>query len=213
MRILTALALTLFTSLAGAQVLEVNIWKPKMGGVPGTLAAANEARGIIEKAGGGASIGVDLDGNVHFATYHDNWAGWAKQAAKLEKDKAWSAFLAKWNSDPSAELVENYLLNTPVAGDDDGEVYQVFIWEAEPGRVADMMKAGAEAKALHEKDGAAVSIHVDQMNRMHYAMSFADWDAWAKFQDADHPEFEAWMSKRQQDPTARLVKVYTASSP
>ena len=50
------------------------------------------------------------------------------------------------------------------------------------------------------------------MNRMHYAMSFADWDAWAKFQDADHPEFDAWMGKRQQNPGARLVKVYTASS-
>ncbi len=213
MKTLIAMTLALFTSMAGAQVLEVNIWKPKMGGVPAALAAAKEAQTIIEKAGGVAGVGVDLDGNIHFATYHDNWAGWAKQNAKLGEDKAWTAFLGKWNSDPAAQLVENYLLNTPVAGDDDGDVYQVFIWEANPGRVADMMAAGAEAKALHEKDGAAVSIHVDQMNRMHYAMSFADWDAWAKFQDADHPEFEAWMSKRQQNPSARLVKVYTASSP
>jgi hypothetical protein len=167
---------------------------------------------MIEKAGGSASIGVDLDGNVHFATYHDNWAGWAKQNAKLREDKAWTSFLAKWSEDPAAEVVDNYLLNTPVGSDDEGNVYQVFIWEATPGRVADMMGAGVEARALHEKAGASVSIHVDQMNRMHYAMNFADWDAWAKFQDAEHPEFEAWMRKRQADPTARLVKVYTASN-
>jgi hypothetical protein len=213
MKLSITIALTLFTSLAGAEVLDVDIWEPRMGGMPATLAAARQAQAIIEKAGGNAGIAVDRDGNLHFANYHDNWAEWAKHNASLAKDEDWTAFVAKWNSDPSAKLVENYLLNTPVSGGVDGDVYQVFIWEAVPGRAADMMQAGVQAKALHEKDGAAVSIHVDQMNRMHYVMSFADWDTWAKFQDADHSEFEAWMRKRQQDPTARLVKVYTASSP
>lgn len=46
---------------------------------------------------------------------------------------------------------------------------------------------------------------------MHYVMNFTNWEAWAKFQDADHPEFEAFMQKQQQDPTARLIKVYTTS--
>jgi hypothetical protein len=210
MKSLLALVLALFTSVAGAQVLEVNIWKPKMGGMEATMAAANEARSIIEKEGGNASVGFDLDGTLHFVTTHDNWAGWAAQTKKLENSKAWSAFIAKWNADPAAELIENYLLNTPVPGAD-GDVYQVFIWEAVPGRGAEMFQAGVEAKALHEKDGAAVTIHVDQMNLMHYVMNFASWDAWAKFQDADHPEFEAWMQKQQKNPTARLVKVYTAA--
>ncbi len=210
MRLLIVIALTLFTSLAGAQVLEVNIWKPKMGGSMGTLTAAKEAQAIIAKEGGNASIGVALDGTLHFVTNHDNWAGWAAQTAKLEKSKAWTSFIAKWNADPSAGLVENYLLNTPVAGDD-GDVYQVFIWEAELGRGPDMFQAGVQAKALHEKGGAAVTIHLDQMNHMHYVMNFESWDAWAKFQDADHPEFEAFMQKQQQNPTARLIKVYTAS--
>lgn len=211
MRVLLAIALTLFTSLAGAQVLEVNIWKPKMGGAAGTLAAAKEAQAIITKAEGNVSIAVDLDGTLHFVTYHENWAEWAAQTAKLEKNETWTSFIAKWSADPSAELIENYLLNTPVAGGE-GDVYQVFIWEAELGRGPDMFQAGLQAKALHEKDGAAVSIHFDQMNRMHFVMNFASWDAWAKFQDADHPEFEAFMQKQQQDPTARLIKVYTASN-
>lgn len=210
MRSILVIALSLFTSLAGAQVLEVNVWKPKMGGAAGTMAAAKEAQAIIAKAGGSAIIGVDRDGTLHFVTNHDNWAGWAAHIAKLEKNEAWTSFIARWNADPSAELIENYLLNTPVAGDD-GDVYQVFIWQAELGRGSDMLQAGVQAKALHEKDGAAVTIHLDQMNRMHYVMNFANWDAWAKFQDADHPEFQAFMQKLQEDPTARLVKVYTAS--
>ena len=211
MRVLLAIVLTLLTSLASAQVLEVNLWKPQMGGAAGTLAAAKEAQGIIAKAEGNASIGVDLDGTLHFVTTHENWAEWAAQTAKLEKNDSWTSFIAKWSADPSAELIENYLLNTQVAGGE-GDVYQVFIWEAELGRAPDMFQAGVQAKALHEKDGAAVTILTDQMNRMHYVMNFANWDAWAKFQDADHPEFEAFMQKQQQDPTARLITVYTASN-
>jgi hypothetical protein len=174
------------------------------------MAAAKEAQAIINKAGGSAIIGVDRDGTLHFVTNHKNWTEWAEQTTNLDKNEAWTSFIAKWNSNPSAELIENYLLNTPVAGGD-GDVYQVFIWQAELGRGPDMFQAGVQAKALHEKDGAAVTIHVDQMNRMHYVMNFASWEAWAKFQDADHPEFEAFMKKQQQDPSARLVRVYTAS--
>lgn len=211
MRVLLAIALTLLTSLASAQVLEVNIWKPQMGGAAGTLAAAKEAQAIITKAEGNVSIGVDLDGTLHFVTYHENWAAWAVQTAKLEKNDTWTSFIAKWSADPSAELIENYLLNTHVAGGE-GDVYQVFVWEAELGRASDMFQAGVRAKALHEKDGAAVAILTDQMNRLHYVMNFASWDAWAKFQDTDHPEFEAFMQKQQQDPTARLIRVYTASN-
>mgnify|MGYP001547139783 FL=1 len=211
MRVLLAIALTLLTSLASALVLEVNLWTPQMGGAAGTLAAAKEAQAIIAKAEGNASIGIDLDGTLHFVTYHENWAEWAAQTAKLEKNDSWTSFIAKWSADPSAELIENYLLNTQVAGGE-GDVYQVFIWEAELGRAPDMFQAGVQAKALHEKDGAAVTILTDQMNRMHYVMNFANWDAWAKFQDADHPEFEAFMQKQQQDPTARLISVYTASN-
>jgi hypothetical protein len=210
-KILLAGILLLTTSLASAQVLEVNIWQPKMGGAAATMAAAEEARGIIEKMGGNVQVGLDLDGTLHFVTSHENWAGWAAQTQALEKNATWTAFITRWNADPGAKLVENYLLNTPVPGDD-GDVYQVFIWEPNPGRGADLFQAGVQAKALHEKDGAAVTMHVDQMNRIHYVMNFANWDAWAKFQDAAHPEFEAFMRKQNEDPKGRLVKVYTAAS-
>ncbi len=212
MRMLLALTLALFTSVASAQVLEVNIWKPKMGGMAGTIAAAQKGAAIVREAGGNAGVGLDLEGSIHFVTFHENWADWAKLQDQMSKSEAWDAFVAEWIADPAAELADNYLLNTPMAsGTDGGDVYQVFIFEAMPGRSGDMFKAGAMAKALHEKDGAMVDIHVDQMGRMHYAMGFESWEAWAKFQDAEHKEFDQFMAELEKDPRAELVKVYTAS--
>jgi hypothetical protein len=209
---LIALTLALFTSLASAQVLEVNIWKPKMGGMGGTIAAAQKGAAIVREAGGNASVGLDLDGSIHFVTFHENWADWAKLQDQMSKSEAWDAFVSEWVADPAAELAENYLLNTPMPGSGDGgDVYQVFIWEAMPGRSGDMFKAAAMAKALHEKDGASVDIHVDQMGRLHYVTNFESWEAWAKFQDAEHAEFDELMAELQKDPRATLVEVYTAS--
>ena len=118
--------------------------------------------------------------------------------------------MAKISVKPSATLIDNNLLNTPVPGKD-GSVYQVFIWQPELGRGADLFQAGMKAKAIHEKDGAAVTIHADQMQNMHYVMNFDSWEAWAKFQDSPHPEFQAFMQERSKDPAGRLLKVYTAS--
>jgi len=143
---LAAFCLVLASSLTNAQVLEVNIWKPKLGG---TIAAAQKEAALINEAGGSAS--------------------------------------------------------------GDGDVYQVFIWEPMPGRSADLYRAAAQAKALHEKDGAAVTIHSDQMGHLHYSMNFKTWEDWAKFQDAEHAEFDAFMAEVQKDPSGALIEVYTAS--
>lgn len=210
MKLLIAAFLAFFTSVVSAQVLEVTIWQPHAGGSAATLAAGKEAQSIIAEAGGTAGVAMDLDGSFHFFTSHENWAAWAAQTSKLAKNEAWNAFAARWNDDPAATRKENYLLNTPSPGGN-GDVYQVFIWEALPGGSAGLFKSAMEAKALHEKDGAAVTIHSDQMNRLHYAMNFDSWEAWAKFQDADHKEFDAYMQKAMENPRATLIKVYTAS--
>ena len=148
---------------------------------------------------------------MHYATTFENWAAWAAFGRKLEKSEAWSAFLAKVNQEPSAELEDNYLLNVPAPGGN-GSVYQVFIWESEPGRGNDLFQAAMQAKAIHEKAGASVGINYDQMQRMHYVMSFDNWDAWAKFQDTPNEEFDAFVAEQNKNPNAKLVKVYTASN-
>ena len=91
------------------------------------------------------------------------------------------------------------------------QVLDVNIWQPELGRGADLFQAGMKAKAIREKDGAAVSIHADQMQNMHYVMNFDSWEDWAKFQDSPHPEFQAFMQERSKDPTGKLIDVLTAS--
>ena len=207
---LIASVLLVCSSIAGAQVLEVNIWQPMPGMAQKTVEYAMEGAGIVEELGGNATVGQDRDGSLHFVTNHKNWSAWAAFQKKMSGSKAWASFLAKINAKPSATLINNYLLNTPVPGKE-GSVYQVFIWQPELGRGADLFQAGMKAKAIHEKDGAAVTIHADQMQNMHYVMNFDSWEAWAKFQDSPHPEFQAFMQERSEDPAGRLLKVYTAS--
>ena len=211
MRLLIASVLLLCSSIAGAQVLEVNIWEPMPGMAGDTIKYAKEAEGIITKMGGSAMVAQDRDGSLHFVTSHKNWAEWAAFQKKRSGSDSWSAFMAKIGANPSAKLVNNYLLNTPSPGKD-GAVYQVFIWQPELGRGADLFQAGMKAKAIHEKDGAAVSIHADQMQNMHYVMNFDSWEDWAKFQDSPHPEFQAFMQERSKDPAGKLLDVYTASA-
>lgn len=210
MKILVALALSLCTAVAQADVLEVNIWKPAMGGMPGTIAAAQEGKAIIEEAGGNVSIGIDLDGSLHFVTYHDNWADWASLQGKMSESAAWNNFVGRWMAAPSAELADNYLLDA-VVSDEGGDVYQVSVWEAMPGGSTEMFMVAARAAEIHKKMGAAVSIFADQMGRLHYAMNFEDWDAWAKFQDTESAEWAAFWAEIQKDPKATLMHVYTAS--
>jgi hypothetical protein len=200
----------LTSSSAIAQVLEVNIWKPIVGKVPLTYEYAMEAKAIQEKLGATVSIASDLDGRMHFALSFDNWSNWAEFGNKMADSKDWAGFIGKINAEPSAELESNYLLNVVSPGED-GPVYQVFVWEANPGQVNTLIENTLEAKAIHEKGGASVGVYVDQLNHVHYGMSFPSWEAWAKFQDTPNPEFQNWMSQQNQNPTATLIKVYTAS--
>jgi hypothetical protein len=211
MKKLIASVLLLCASLANAQVVEVNIWKPMPGMAEKTIKYAKEGEAIIDGLGVEAMVGQAMDGTMHFATSHKNWADWAAFQKKLRGSEAWSSFVARFNANPSAELTDNYLLNTPAPGKD-GPVYQVFIWAPELGRGADLFEAGMKAKAIHEKDGSSVTIHSDQMQNMHYVMNFDSWEAWAKFQDSPHPEFQQFMQERSKDPAGRLIKVYTAGA-
>ena len=67
------------------------------------------------------------------------------------------------------------------------------IWSAMPGKATQLLTNGMEAKAIHEKMGAEVSILVDQDNDMHYVMGFSDWAAWGKLLDS-MPGNEEWQS-------------------
>ncbi|MCZ6830984.1 MAG: hypothetical protein O7F73_15625 [Gammaproteobacteria bacterium] len=211
MRTIVLGVMLLFSSFALADVLEVNIWKSMPGKNQLTMQYGQEARAIMEKMGADVIIGADLEGRLHVATGFKNWAAWARFGSKMDNSKEWAAFLEKIAANPSAEREDHYLLNTPAPGRV-GKVYQVFIFEPELGRGGDLVQSGMQAKTIHEKAGARITIHVDQLGKMHYLMSFDSWDAWGKFQDTPNPEFQAFMQAQGKDPKARLVKVYTANS-
>ena len=67
------------------------------------------------------------------------------------------------------------------------------IWSAVPGNGNQLFMNGMEAKTIHEAMGASVSIAADQDGDMHYVLSFSDWAAWGRFQDAAASN-EAWQS-------------------
>ena len=88
-------------------------------------------------------------------------------------------------------------------------MYQVFIWEA-TGTVGALVSSGMEAEKIHEKGGADVSINIDQMNRMHYVMSFDSWEAWGKYmaRQANDEEWNAFVAEASQRQIATLTKVW-----
>ena len=199
------------SSFTVADVLVVNIWKSMPGKNQLTLQYGQEAKAIQNSLGADTTLGVDMEGRMHVARGFKNWAAWAKFGQKLQASKKWAAFLEKTGKNPSAELEDHYMMNTPVPGKV-GAVYQVFIFEPVLGRGSDTFQTAMQAKAIHEKAGARVSINVDQLQKLHYVMSYDSWDDWAKMQDMPNPEFQAFMKKQGDDPKAKLVKVYTATS-
>ena len=192
-----------------ADVLVVNIWDPMPGKGAATVQNSLEARKIHESMGAQALVAADQMGRVHYGLTFDDWAAWAAFGEKLEASKEWQTFWSRVSQSPSAELQDQYMLEQPSPGAP-GKVYQVFIWDAHPGRTADTIERAMGAKAIHEKGGAGVGINVDPFGRVHYVMSFDSWSDWGKFQDAPNDEFQAYMAQISGDPSAELVRIYTA---
>ena len=211
MKIFTLGLLLSMSSFAVAEVLVVNIFKSMPGKNQLTLQYGQEAKAIQSKLGAKITLGVDMEGRMHVARGFKNWAAWAKSTKELRASKEWAAFLEKINKNPSAVLEDNYMMNTPVPGKV-GAVYQVFIFEPVMGRGNDLFQSAMQAKAIHEKAGASVSINIDQLRKLHYVMSYDSWDDWGKMQDTPNPDFQAFMKKQGEDPKGKLVKVSTATS-
>lgn len=208
-RTLLSFVLLFAASLSTAQVLVVNVFESMPGKVPTSLEYAMEAGALFQKMGVSPTIGLDQLDRLHYAVRFDNWTEYAKFQTKLQSSAEWSAFLGKVNANPSATLAENYRMNI-VAPAALGNVIEVFIWQATPGHFNDLLQAGMEAKAIHEKPGGvSVSINADEMNRLHYVMSYESLEAWAKYQDTPNPEFQEFFTKFDQDQIGTLWRHYS----
>jgi hypothetical protein len=156
-------------------------------------------------------VATDRQGRLHYATAHKNWVEWAAFQEKLQASDEWTDFAQKIGTAPAATLEAHYLINQ-VAPMLPSKVYQVYVWEAYPGRRAQLIESASTAQPLHEKLGASVGINVDQMGRVHYLMSFDTWGDWAKFQDADPTEeVSDFFAEFYSNPPGKLVEVYSVT--
>ncbi|MEQ9005135.1 MAG: hypothetical protein RIE74_16360 [Pseudomonadales bacterium] len=95
------------------------------------------------------------------------------------------------------------------------DVLVVNIWNPLPGKAPTTFQYGQEARAIHEKLGANVTVGADQMGRMHYAMAFDNWAAWAEFGkklDAS-ADWAAFIQRINADPSATREDVYMLNQP
>ena len=203
--------LTLVAGFAFTDVLEVRLWKAIPGNSAQLTQHASEARSIQQKLGGQVVVATDRQGRLHYATAHKNWVEWATFQEKLQTSDEWTDFAQKIGTAPAATLDAHYLINQ-VAPMLPSKVYQVYVWEAYPGRRAQLIESASTAQPLHEKLGASVGINVDQMGRVHYLMSFDTWGDWAKFQDAAPTvEVSEFFAKFYSNPPGKLVEVYSVT--
>jgi hypothetical protein len=90
-------------------------------------------------------------------------------------------------------------------------VTQVYLYEPVLGQTSQLLAAGVEAKAIHDRHGAYATVTVDQLGTMQFLLSFDDWAHFAKYQDSSNPEFEAFMEKVSKRPSGKLIFVSTQS--
>ncbi len=95
------------------------------------------------------------------------------------------------------------------------EVAVSNIWSAMPGKGAQLLSNGMEAKAIHQKMGAEVSILLDQDGDMHYVLGFSDWAAWGKFVDAMalNKEWQSFWQRAGEEATAELDRTFMLNVP
>ncbi len=177
-----------------------------------TLQRGQEARAIHEKLGAKVAIAMDTDGRMHYAATYEDWADWVKVGSRLQTSEQWQTFGRRIAANPTAEVEDHYMLRVVSPGGG-GSTYQVFVWDPLPGRGGDLVTNSLIAKKIHEKAGADVGILLDQLGRMHYVVSFDSMEAWAKFADTPNPAFQTFMREQNEDPTGKLIKVYTATAP
>lgn len=95
------------------------------------------------------------------------------------------------------------------------DVAQVNIWNPLPGRGPETLQNAMQAKAIHEKLGANVTIAQDQNGSLHYAVIFENWPAYGRFSDAmlASDEWQKFWQRISADPSAELAYTFMINNP
>ena len=207
MRILAALFLVFFSTMAQAAVLVVNVYQPLAGKGPLTASYMREAQSIIEGMGHQAGYTMDLSGVYRFTMYFEDMESYGEMFQQLGSSPAWAAFTAKISASPSATQIDNLLLNEVKAGPaaQPGQVTESTLWEAPLSQRNAFIQAAMGAVPHHERQGAAgVSIWADAFH-VYYVTHHEDMQAFGKFRDTPNPEFQQYFAA-QQNPDVIMLR-------
>ncbi len=204
-----------FAASVHATVTSVFIWDSPPGGDAAMIATAMSAKAIHEKMGANVFIGVDQRGRLHYGVTFENSAA---RGAFFDKTQSSEEFTALMNEasqrDKAGTMLTAYNMNVVLGSGVDLRAIHVFQYRPNPGRIGDVIAKMAEAKAIHEKLGAVVSVNIDELGWAHYVLSFKSWEAQGKFEDSldGNEAWEAFQAGLAEDPTARLKNVYRVTT-
>lgn len=154
--------------MATRQVIQ---WEPNPGRGGDLIANMAEAKKIHERAGlrvrawQGLALGVGGP-RISYVLESDNLASFLRSLDKVRKDPAWHAFSQRvlQSPAPSAQQISS-VVATEIPGLESGPLTaapgsmmaSVFQFQVKPGRLADAIASGIEAKKVADGMGATVS--------------------------------------------------------
>jgi hypothetical protein len=213
-KIFFGLAMLLAASTHAA-VTSVFIWDAPPGGDATMIETAMGAKAIHEKLGANVFIGVDQRGRLHYGISAENSAERGALFDKIQASEEFAALMSEASqADKAATMLTAYNMNVVLGTGVDRKAIHVFQYVPNPGRIGDVLAKMAEAKAIHEKLGATVSVNVDELGWAHYVLNFESWEAQGKFEDSldGNEAWQAFQAGLAEDPSARLKKVYRVTT-
>lgn len=194
-RWVTTLSLTICTTMASAERLEVFRWQANSSSPEGLVQGMMAAAKIHEKYG--ATVGIyrmDVGSSGYptfdYALRWDSGEDWAK-TKQTNFNEEWQAFWSQAAQSPSGTLLwslEGINWNDAVKASDFAEdgPYRVYVWQPNAGKSAAVYAAFTEAAKLHSAMGAKVNIYQEGVGgngKVHYVLTFGSWEEMASFGD------------------------------
>ena len=213
-----------FPFSATAEILEVYNWKANPGMAGKMYEIMAKAKTIQEDLGievdvYNLQVGSDL--TVDYVLRFDSMSDWGSKKDALGANESWMALWAESASAGAGEvqssLVGINLDSTKTAASFDKlwGVYNVFVWDAAPGKDVLLLSRFAEAQKIHEKLGARIDAYGEGSGgtgNFHYVMSFPNWKKMASFNDKLSKSKEWAKFQSENDPnSSKLVKSFSGS--
>jgi len=202
--LLMAFILLSVSQLASAEIVEVYQWEPYPGRAADLLTTMQEAAQIHTSLGATIQINVlDIGStqNIDYVMRYDDLISWGESRDKNLMSAEWTAFFARVSANPAGKLVSSVQginTDTTTMADDfaDQPIFNVSVFDPDPGGSAILAEGFSTAKMMHEAMGARVETYTELYggtDKMHYVMFFDSWAHMAQVTEAMSTN-EAWQA-------------------